>query len=116
MYAEEADWCWRMQRAGWPFYCVPAARVVHHSGGSTRQFRARSFLNLWRSRRRLYARFYGPVRRWAASLIVRAGMSAEARRARTLAARGGIGPDELREREEAIRQVREMFRAGIRET
>ena len=25
MYAEEVDWCWRIQRAGWPFYCVPAA-------------------------------------------------------------------------------------------
>ena len=24
MYAEEVDWCWRMQRAGWPFFCVPS--------------------------------------------------------------------------------------------
>ena len=66
MYAEEVDWCWRMQRAGWPFYCVPAARVIHHGGASTRQFRSQSFLNLWRSRQRLYDRFYGPVRRWLA--------------------------------------------------
>jgi GT2 family glycosyltransferase len=35
MYAEEVDLCWRIQRAGWPFYCVPAAD--HHSGGSTRR-------------------------------------------------------------------------------
>jgi N-acetylglucosaminyl-diphospho-decaprenol L-rhamnosyltransferase len=112
MYAEEVDWCWRMQRAGWPFCCVPAARVVHHSGGSTRQFRARSFLNLWRSRHRLYARFYGPIRRWAANRIVRAGMRAEARRARASAARGEIGLDELQQRLEAIETVREMFGAG----
>jgi N-acetylglucosaminyl-diphospho-decaprenol L-rhamnosyltransferase len=115
MYAEEVDWCWRIQRAGWPFYCVPAAKVVHHSGGSTRQFRARSFLSLWRSRRRLYARFYGPVRRWAASRIVQLGMGAELRRARGLASRGEIGSDDLREREEVIRQVQKLFRAEMRE-
>jgi N-acetylglucosaminyl-diphospho-decaprenol L-rhamnosyltransferase len=112
MYAEEVDWCWRMQRAGWPFCCVPAARVVHHSGGSARKFRGRSFLNLWRSRRRLYARFYGPVRRWAAGQLVRLGMRAEARRARALAARGEIEPQELKERLEAIRQVQGLFGAG----
>ena len=38
MYAEEVDWCWRIQRAGWPFFCVPRARVIHHGGASTRQF------------------------------------------------------------------------------
>jgi N-acetylglucosaminyl-diphospho-decaprenol L-rhamnosyltransferase len=116
MYAEEVDWCWRIQQAGWPFCCVPAARVVHHSGGSTRQFRSQSFLNLWRSRRRLYARFYGPVRRWSAGRIVRIGMSAEERRTQALAARGEIGPEELKQRVQAVRQVREMFRVGIHDT
>ena len=48
MYAEEVDWCWRMRRAGWPFYCVPSAVVIHHGGASTRQFRSQSFVNLWR--------------------------------------------------------------------
>ena len=38
MYAEEVDWCWRIRRAGWPFYCVPSAVVIHHGGASTRQF------------------------------------------------------------------------------
>jgi N-acetylglucosaminyl-diphospho-decaprenol L-rhamnosyltransferase len=109
MYAEEVDWCWRIQRAGWPFYCVPSARVVHHSGGSARQFRASSFLNLWRSRRRLYSRFYGSCRRWSAARIVQLGMSAEARRARALAAKGEISPEELNRRVEAIRQVQELF-------
>ena len=75
MYAEEVDWCWRMQRAGWPFYCVPAAQVIHHGGASTQQFRARSMLDLWRSRQRLYGRFYGPVRRRLSSSIVRLGMA-----------------------------------------
>ena len=34
MYAEEVDWCWRMQRAGWPFFCIPSAHVIHHGGAS----------------------------------------------------------------------------------
>ncbi len=112
MYAEEVDWCWRMARAGWPFYCVPAARVIHHAGASARQFRRQSTLNLWRSRRRLYDRFYGPARRWLANRIVALGMAAEIRRARAMARRGAIGPQELAERLDAARQVREIFAAA----
>jgi hypothetical protein len=116
MYAEEVDWCWRIQRAGWPFYCVPGARVVHHAGASARQFRSQSFLNLWRSRHRLYGRFYGPVRRQMASRIVALGMGAEIRRARAMTARGEIDSAELSERVEAARQVRVLFSAGKTKT
>jgi GT2 family glycosyltransferase len=85
MYAEEVDWCWRMRRAGWPCYCVPSARVIHHGGASSSQFRSQSMQNLWRSRKRLYDRFYGPVKRALAGSIVRLGMAAEKRRARAAA-------------------------------
>ncbi len=112
MYAEEVDWCWRIQRAGWPLYCVPSARVIHHGGASTRQFRSQSFTNLWRSRKRLYGRFYGPQRRWLAAQIVRLGMCAEARRARIAAARGEIDQGELAARLTSVREVLEFFRAG----
>jgi len=110
MYAEEVDWCWRMQRAGWPLYCVPAARVVHHGGASARQFREQSYLNLWRSRQRLYGRFYGPLRRRLAYRIVRLGMWAESRRARRAAARGEIGEAELRRRLAVYREVARLYR------
>jgi len=110
MYAEEVDWCWRIQRAGWPFCCVPAAKVIHHGGASTRQFRAQSLVNLWRSRERLYGRFYGPVRRWAAGYIVRWGMRAEVRRAEAAAARGEIDEGERSQRVAAARQIAAMFR------
>jgi len=109
MYADEVDWCWRIQRAGWPFYCVPAARVIHHGGASARQFREQSFLNLWRSRKRLYDRFYGPRRRWLAAQIVRLGMWVEARRARQAAARGEIAREELASRLAAAREVKALF-------
>jgi GT2 family glycosyltransferase len=109
MYAEEVDWCWRMRRAGWPLFCVPTARVMHHAGASARQFRARSQVNLWRSRRLLYRRFYGPLRRRLAGLIVRLGMRAEARRAQAAAARGEISAEELAGRLEASQRVAALF-------
>jgi GT2 family glycosyltransferase len=113
MYAEEVDWCWRIQRAGWPFYGIPTARVIHHGGASTRQFRSQSFMNLWRSRHRLYSRFYGPVRRRLAALIVRFGMAAEARRARADATQGRITEQETGERRAAAQQVTALFAKGI---
>ena len=105
MYAEEIDWCWRMQRAGWPFYCVPAARVVHHGGASARQFGEQSYLNLWRSRQRLYGKFYSPLKRRLAFRFVRLGMSAESRRVRRAAARGEISEAELEKRLATFREV-----------
>jgi N-acetylglucosaminyl-diphospho-decaprenol L-rhamnosyltransferase len=111
MYAEEVDWCWRIQQAGWPFYCVPSAQVIHHGGASAGQFRARSTLNLWRSRQRLYGRIYGPVRRRLAASIVRLGMAAEMRRARAAAAHGDIPTAELQERVDTARQVQAVFSA-----
>jgi N-acetylglucosaminyl-diphospho-decaprenol L-rhamnosyltransferase len=113
MYAEEVDWCWRMQRAGWHFYCVPTAQVIHHGGASTQQFRARSMVDLWRSRQRLYARFYGPARRWLSSKIVRLGMAIEVRRTLSAHGRGETGAAEADQRCAAARQVAEIFRSGV---
>lgn len=109
MYAEEVDWCWRMQRAGWPLWCVPTAQVIHHGGASTQQFRAQSFENLWRSRQRLYGRFYGPLRRRLAAWIVRLGMWAEARRVRAAAGQGDISAEEENSRIAAAQSIRRLF-------
>jgi len=112
MYAEEVDWCWRMQNAGWPLACVPAARVVHHGGASASQFRQQSTLNLWRSRQRLYSRFYGPVRRTLAFALVRMGMRAEARRTRHAASRGLIDEAELQQRLATFRTIADLYGAS----
>jgi N-acetylglucosaminyl-diphospho-decaprenol L-rhamnosyltransferase len=74
MYCEEIDWCWRMRRAGWGALCVPSARVIHHAGQSTAQVPIPSFVNLWTSRARLYARHHGPLTWKLAQALVRAGM------------------------------------------
>ncbi len=74
-YSEEIDWCRRIRAAGWTILTAPAALVVHHAGGSTRQVSERSFLELHRSRARYFCRWHGPtfVRRLAvlASLAAR---------------------------------------------
>jgi N-acetylglucosaminyl-diphospho-decaprenol L-rhamnosyltransferase len=74
MYCEEVDWCWRMRKADWHIYCVPDGRVIHHAGQSSGQARTASFVNLWTSRERLYARHHGPLTRRLAQALVRIGM------------------------------------------
>lgn len=82
MYCEEIDWCWRMRKAGtclgqvqgWRALCVPTARVIHHAGQSTVQAPIPSFINLWASRARLYARHHGPLTWRLAQAMVRVGM------------------------------------------
>ena len=111
MYCEEIDWCWRLRDAGWPLWCVPAARVTHFEGQSTRQFRGEMIAALWRSRLRLYALRYGPLRRWLARRLIQIGMAAEMRRARRQAAQGALTAAELELRLNAYRQVTALARA-----
>ncbi|MFP4322145.1 MAG: glycosyltransferase family 2 protein [Anaerolineales bacterium] len=80
MYAEEVDWSWRIQAAGWRIYCVPRAHVTHLGGQSTGQVRPQSMRNLWQSRLRLFDKHYP---RWKATLarrLVRLGMQRGRRR------------------------------------
>lgn len=89
MYAEEIDWCIRVKRQGWQVYCVPAARIVHHSGSSTQQNRSAMRDVLWQSRFRLFRKHYSPAFNLAAHLLVAVGRRIEARRARALPVAGG---------------------------
>jgi GT2 family glycosyltransferase len=34
VYAEETDWCWRFQKAGWRCVFAPIARIIHLDGGN----------------------------------------------------------------------------------
>ena len=58
MYAEEVDWCVRFKRAGWEVWHCPDALGVHHSGQSTSQRRSAMFVQLHRSRIRLFSKHY----------------------------------------------------------
>jgi GT2 family glycosyltransferase len=83
MYVEEIDWCMRIKRAGWGICCVPGAEIVHYEGQSTRQIRPQMVVALWRSRYTLFRKHYSMPYRWVVRRIVRAGMRAQVRRARS---------------------------------
>jgi N-acetylglucosaminyl-diphospho-decaprenol L-rhamnosyltransferase len=94
MYCEEIDWSMRIRRAGWQIYAVPAARVIHLAGQSTIQVHPQSVLNLWRSRMRLFGKYYPPVRLWLARRIIRLGMRRQIALARRACAAGQLSPEE----------------------
>ncbi len=50
MYTEEVDLCCRLGRSGWQVFWLPAVKVLHHGGQSTRQQRAEMFLRLYESK------------------------------------------------------------------
>ncbi len=102
MYAEEMDWCRRLQAAGWPLYCVPNARITHHEGRSTRQFRAVMLVALWRSRLRYYDKYYSPWQRNLARWLLRLSMRVHSSQTRAI-------PD-LHERQARLEAYRAISR------
>lgn len=60
MYCEEIDWCLRLKKAGWEAWYTPEARIIHHIGASSRQFKGKMLVELHRSRQRLFAKHYSP--------------------------------------------------------
>ena len=71
MYCEEIDWAWRMRKAGWQSWLVPAAEVLHHGGASTGQARPQTTAYLWESRARLYRKHCGALTRALVGAAVR---------------------------------------------
>lgn len=82
MYCEEIDWAWRVRKAGWDIQCVPAAHVIHLGGQSTSQVRARSVVDLWTSRLRLFRKHYPGWQLWLARRMIAVGMGRKIRQAK----------------------------------
>jgi hypothetical protein len=108
MYSEEVEWCWRIRRAGWAIWQVPAARVTHVGGAATRQFRHKMLVALWRSRDRFAAVAGPPWRYRAHRAIVRAGMLRLTLEGWRAYARGDLSRDELRARLLAYGEITRM--------
>jgi GT2 family glycosyltransferase len=36
MYWEDADWCYRIKKAGWKVFYIPKARIIHYAGESSK--------------------------------------------------------------------------------
>ena len=105
IYCEEIDLCRRVEAAGWSIYCVPTAEIVHLVAQSTRQFRDRMFIALWRSRFLMFDRYESRAWCWLARRLVRLGLRMAARQAQAAYRRGEIGERELNGRLAAYREV-----------
>ena len=57
IYAEEADWCRRIRKAGWRCVFAPVAQIIHLDGGSksTAQIRSKMYVQMQKSHL-IYAR------------------------------------------------------------
>ena len=106
MYCEEIDWCMRMKEAGWDIYCHPLAELVHYVGQSTRQFGEQMFVELHKSRYRLYEKHYSRAFFLAARRLVQVGLTYQSLQARWESWRGRLDQGTLQERLRAYRQVR----------
>lgn len=111
IYVEEIDWARRITSEGWEIWCVPAAEIVHHEAQSTKQFRDKMFIELWRARHYYFHKFYSSPYNIMISLIVRLGMVKLARAANDEASAGKITRDELAMRLNAYSTVSEIFGA-----
>lgn len=59
IFFNEVDWLYRMKTAGWQVWFTPAATVIHHGAGSTKQVKRRSMVKeSHRSLLRFYAKHY----------------------------------------------------------
>lgn len=108
MYCEEVDWSIRARQLGWEIYQLPSARVVHHVGQSTKQFREEMMVELWRSRYLLYGKHYPKSFIRAHRVILRAGLARSIAAARLDALRGRISNAELERRTRAYRTIWSM--------
>lgn len=105
MYAEEMDWQKRIQRAGWPIYCVPTAHIIHYEGQSARQFRRAMTVALWRSRLRYYDKHHPAWKRWLERKLLARALRGRIMRAQAALATAAGDATELREQIAAYDEV-----------
>jgi GT2 family glycosyltransferase len=108
MYCEEIDWCMRIKRAGWTILCCPAANIVHYVGQSTGQFREDMYVELHRSRYRLYKKHYNPSFRRMARCLVSMGIAWKGVEARWAHLKGDLDSDSLNRRLRAYEEIRSL--------
>jgi N-acetylglucosaminyl-diphospho-decaprenol L-rhamnosyltransferase len=113
MYCEEMDWCKRLGQAGWEVWCEPRAAVVHREAQSSRQTRWRSYVEKWRSRFIFYGSYYPAWWQLINRQIIRAGLWAEARRARSAWQRGELSADQLAQSLDALSQVARLSSGSL---
>jgi len=59
MYAEETDWCYRAQNAGWKVYFYPGTEIIHYGSESTKQNSLSMFIRLHESHHKFIRKYHG---------------------------------------------------------
>ncbi len=49
LYGEDLDWCYRIRKAGWKIYYVPATQIVHYKGASSKKAQFDTLLLFYRA-------------------------------------------------------------------
>jgi len=70
MYAEEADWCRRMNQANWPVLFTPSASVVHLGGASSAPVEGAMFRQLQGSTLLFMRKHYSRLYYWLGCLLI----------------------------------------------
>lgn len=71
MYAEETDWCYRFNKAGWKVLFTPVAGIVHLGGQSSKRVHVDMAVQLRLSILRFIRKHHGPVYHGFACQLVR---------------------------------------------
>lgn len=61
MYAEETDWCYRANQAGWKVNFYPEAEIIHLGGQSTKQNSIPMFIEAHKSHHKFIRKYHGRV-------------------------------------------------------
>ena len=109
MYSEEIDLALRYTASGWECWQVPLAEIVHLGGQSTSQLPDAMFIELWRSRLRIYDRYYTPVSRLFLRLLLATAMLREIAAARLAMHRSHVHEQAAR----GIRRAKAVLRLAL---
>jgi len=71
LYFEETDWCRRVADAGWELHYLPAAKVVHFEGQSSRQVVSARTVRFQRSKIRYAEKWFGTGWAWVIRQFLR---------------------------------------------
>jgi GT2 family glycosyltransferase len=70
MYGEEAEWCFRIRRAGWSILYFPGATILHRGGESARQYADQMTLAMSRSQLLFIQKTEGRAAAYLANLLM----------------------------------------------
>jgi GT2 family glycosyltransferase len=70
MYGEEAEWCYRIRKAGWQIYYFPGATIVHLEGASGKPRSARTILAVAKGQLLFLQRTRGSAAAYVANMLM----------------------------------------------